>query len=450
MHIELETLPNCITAMRVELPPERVARERQTILRDYQGAAKLPGYRPGKAPSKLVEAKYRKEISEELQRKLVTAGTREAIEEKKLKVLSLADVEEVTLGQDDAMRFTAKVITAPEFDLPPYQSLPVKTPPIEVDDAEIDGAIERLRARMGDFEAIEGRGLEMGDFCVLDFAGRFEDKPVAEAFPGAPKELAGRENFWIKLAPTTLLPGFCEALLGAVADETRTFGLDVPADFPIADLQGKRLDYTVKVRESKRQILPEVDDEFAAKLLPGKTLAELKAQVRSEMAASRVSSIEATKREQIVGQLLAGVDFELPEEFVRQETRRIMDGIVRENQERGVPDDDIRTNTKEIIANAGTSARSRIKSAFILTRIAEKEGIKVTREEFDKRLDELAERHRMTREKVLRNLQEREALGSVQEEILLGKTLAFLTSSASVEVVSPVAPPAGEIDQNTP
>lgn len=450
MHIELETLPNCITSMRVELPPERVAKERQTILRDYQGAARLPGYRPGKAPVKLVEAKYRKEIGEELQRKLVSAGTREAIAEKKLKVLSLADVEEVTLSQDDALSFTAKVITAPEFDLPPYQSLPVKTPPPEVGEAEIDATIERLRARFGDFVDIEGRGLEMDDFCVLDFAGRFEDKPVAEAFPGAPKELAGQEKFWIKMGPKTLLPGFCEALLGAVAEDTRTFGLDVPADFPIADLIGKRLDYTVKVRELKQQVLPEVNDEFAGKLIPGKTLEELKAQVRSEMAAERVSSIEEMKRQQIVGQLLGGVDFELPDEFVRQESRRIMDGIVRQNQERGVSDEEIRTNTKEIIANAGRSAHDRIKSAFILTRIAEKEGIKVTREEMDERLDALAERYGMTRDKILRNLQEREALGSVQEEILLGKTLAFLTSSASVEVVSPEAPEPAEIDQNTP
>ena len=235
MHIELETLPNCITSMRVELPPERVAKERQTILRDYQGAARLPGYRPGKAPAKLVEAKYRKEIGEELQRKLVTAGTREAIAEKGLKVLSLADVEEVSLGQDDALKFTAKLITAPEFNLPPYQSLPVKTPPPEISEGEIDATIERLRARLGDFKDIEGRGLEMGDFCVVDFATRFEDKPLAEAVPGTPKELAGQENFWIKLGPQTLIPGFSDALLGAVADETRTFALDVPADFPLAD-----------------------------------------------------------------------------------------------------------------------------------------------------------------------------------------------------------------------
>lgn len=440
MQIELETFPNCITALRVALPPDRVAKERQTILRDYQGAARLPGYRPGKAPVKLVEAKYRREIREELERKLVSAGTREAIAEKNLKVLSVADVDEVALGQDDALSFTAKVITAPEFELPPYQSLPVKTPPAEVTETEVDAAIESLRARLGDFVAIEGRGLAMGDFCVLDFAGRFEDKPLPEAFPGAPKELAGQENFWIKLGPKTLLPGFSEALVGAAADETRSFGVDVPADFPMANLVGKRLDYTVKIKELKEQVLPEVDDAFAGKLLPGKTLEELKTQLRTEMAAQRTAAIEETKRQQIIDQLLGGVEFELPSEFVRRETKRIMDGIVRQNQERGIPDEEIRTNTKEIIANSGLTARNRIKSAFILTRIAEKEAIKVTREDLDARLDDLGQRYGLARDKVLKNLQERDALGSVQEEILLGKTLAFLSSNASVEVVVQASP----------
>ena len=171
MQIELESLPNCITAMRVELPPERVAKERKSILRDYQGAARLPGYRPGKAPVGLVETRYKKEIREELQRKLVSAGTREAISEKKLRVLSVSDVEQVEISPDDTMRFTARLITAPEFDLPPYQGLPIKVPPADVSETEVDAAIERLRARMADFNDIEGRGLADGRFLRHRFCG---------------------------------------------------------------------------------------------------------------------------------------------------------------------------------------------------------------------------------------------------------------------------------------
>ena len=450
MHIELETLPNCVTNLRVELPPDRVSEERQSIVRDFQGAARLPGYRVGKAPKTLVETRYKKEILDELQRKLVSTATREAIAEKKLRVLSVGNVSGLELGKDDTLRFTARVITAPEFELPPYQGLAVKVPPAEITDADVDRALDNLRQRLADFNDIEGRGLQMDDFSVIDFAARLDGQPVSEAIPDAPKELAGKENFWIKLGPQTLLPGFSEALLGANAGETREFPLTVPEDFPIESLRGKKFDYTVKVRELKQQALPELDDAFAEKVLPGKTLAELRDVAREQLGAERRSMIDDAKRSQILNQLTGTAEFELPNEFVRGETQRIMGDIVKQNQERGVADEEIRQNEKDIVANADRAARERLKGAFILTRIAEKEGIKVTREEMDGRLVSMAARHGMSREKLLKNLQERDAMGNVEEEILLGKTLAFLVSNATVETVTPeAAEQAGETESQT-
>ncbi len=440
MHIETEKLPNCITTLRVELPPDRVSQERQQIVGEYQTAARLPGYRPGKAPRHLVETRFKKEIAEELRRKLVSAGTREAIAEAKLQVLSIGDVQQVDLAPDSTLRFTAQLITAPEFELPPYQGLPLKVPPAEITDAELEQALEGLRNRLADFTDIEGRGLEMGDFAVLDLAGRLDGKPLNEAVPEAPKELTGRENFWVKLAPETLLPGFSEALLGAVAGETRDFGLDVPADFPLPALLGKRIEYTVKVRELKSQVLPELDDAFAEKVLPGKTLADLRERGRGDLATERARFIEEAKRRQIIAQLLNGTEFDLPVDFVRSETRRIMNDIVRQNQERGVADEEIRSNQDDIVANASVAARERLKSAFILTRIAEKEGIRITREEFDRHLANMAARHQMTVEKLRHQLEERHATGQVEEELLIGKVLAFIGANASLETVQAPVP----------
>ena len=313
-------------------------------------------------------------------------------------------------------------------------------PPDEITDADIDRAFTQLRHRLADFETIEGRGLEMEDFAVVDYAGRLDGKPVNETVPDAPKELTGKEGFWIKLGPETLLPGFSEALLGATAGETRDFKLTVPEDFPIEALKGKELDYTVKVNELKRQTLPELDDDFANKVAPGKTLAELRDLARTELTNERKGLIEKAKRQQIISQLTGATDFELPTDFVRGETRRIMNDIVRQNQERGVSDDEIKQNETDIVTNAAGAARERLKSAFILTRIAEKEGIQATREELDGHLNMLAVRYQMTRDKLLRNLQERNALGQIEEEILLGKTLAFLAANATIETVAPGDP----------
>ena len=160
--------------------------------------------------------------------------------------------------------------------------------------------------------------------------------------------------------------------------------------------------------------------------------------------------IEEAKRQQLISQLLAAADFELPQEYVRSETKRIMDDIVRQNQERGVTDDEIRENTEDIVSNAGTAARDRLKSAFILTRIAEKEGIKVTKQEFDQRINLLAARSQMTRDKLMRNLQERDAFGQIEEELLLAKTLAFLASNATVETLSSAESLPSEEDEEPP
>jgi trigger factor len=439
MHIELENRPNCVTALRVELPPDRVAQERQTIVGEFQGTARLPGYRPGKAPRHLIESRYKKEIAEELRRKLIAASTREAIAEKKLRVLSMGEVEQVELAPDSTLRFTAHLITAPEFELPPYQGLPVKVPPAEITEAELDRALDGLRHRLADFNDIEGRGLEMEDFAVIDFAGRLDGQPLSEVAPEAPKEFTGRENFWIKLGPATLLPGFSAALLGATAGETRDFTVVVPADFPLEALIGKTIEYTVKVTGLKQQVLPELDDAFAEKVMPGSTLADLRTRGRADLEAERLGMIEEAKRRQITSQLVAGTSFDLPLEFVRNETRRIMSDIVRQNQERGISDDEIRGNHTDIATNANAAARERLKSAFILVRIAEKEGIKVTRPEFDAHLAKMAVRHQMAPEKLRHLLEERNALGPIEEEVLIAKVLAFIGANASVEVVA--APP---------
>jgi trigger factor len=442
MNVEVETQPNCITNLRVEVPADRVAQERQKIVGDYAGQVRLPGYRPGKAPRSLVEAKFKKDIAEELKRKLVGAATREAIAEKKLRVLSVADVENVELNPDNTMKFAARLITAPEFEVPEYKGIAVKVPSAEITEADVDQAIEQLRGRLADFVDItEDRGLAMDDFAVLDFAGRVDGRPVNEVAPKVARELGGQENFWIKMGPQTLVPGFCDALIGARMGETRDFSIDLPAGFPVAELAGKKIDYTVKVREVKSQTLPEINDEMAGKLLPGKTLEELRAQVRKEIAADRVATVEEMKRRQIIQQLIGSVDFELPADYVRNEAKRIMNEVVKENQDRGVSDDEIKGHESDIVTSAGQTARERLKANFILLRIAEKEGLKVTREEFDTRLVALAGRYGLTREKLLENLRSNDALGQVEEEILLGKTLAFVGSNASVDTVL-IAPPA--------
>src|SRR6202022_434197 len=200
MKVEVEKQPESISTLRIELPPEEVTKEWDAIANSFARFAKIPGYRPGKAPRRVIEAKFRKEIQDELTRKLVSKSYRDAIEQKQLRGVSLTNLEDVEFGDDKSIRFRATVITAPEFELPQYKNISVQLPSTEVTDAEIDAAIERLRDQSADFVDVLERGLEMAAFAVIDFEGAMDGKPLSEVAPNAAKALHGGKKFWLRMA----------------------------------------------------------------------------------------------------------------------------------------------------------------------------------------------------------------------------------------------------------
>lgn len=438
MNVQLENLPNCITTLRVEVPSDKVSQAREAIVREYAQYAKLPGFRPGKAPRAVVEAKFKNEIKEELEKRVLSDSCRQAIIDNKLKVLNISNVEDVEFAADQTLRFTATVVTVPEFELPEYKGLKLEIPAEEISDKDVDEGLERLRDQGASFNDITDRALAMDDFAVISYTGTIDGKPADEVVPAA-KILAQNTDFWIKLTADTFLPGFSEQMVGAAIGETREFDLTVPADFAVADLAGKTLHYTVTLNSIKAKVLPELDDTFAASVAPGKTLAELRDLIKGELVRQKNVEQENEKRNQIMKQLLSKVECELPEGMVANETRRVMDDVIRENQSRGVPDAVIAQNQKELQATAGESARERVKGTFVLLRIAAAEKITVTREELEQRITMMAIRYQMPIEKLRRELDKRQALDSINEEILTGKVLDFLLSNASVETIAPAA-----------
>src|SRR6202023_3432683 len=182
MNVEVENLPNCIASLHIELPPDLVTKEWNEVVKGFRQVARIPGFRPGKAPQNVVEAKFRKEIQEELTKKLVSETTREAIREKGLKVLSISDVDGVEFTPERVMRFTATLITSPEFELPEYKGIQVKVPGTEVTPEEVDSALDRLRERHATFSELEGQALETGSFAVIDFTTVVDGQPLLEAF----------------------------------------------------------------------------------------------------------------------------------------------------------------------------------------------------------------------------------------------------------------------------
>src|SRR2546429_8074906 len=183
MKVEVETQPGSVSTLQIELPAEEVSKEWDFIANSIARLAKIPGYRPGKAPRRVIEKRFRKQIQEELTKKLVSKSYREAVEQQQLRVASLANIEDVQFGEDKSMRFRATVVTAPEFELPEYKNIPVQLPNAKVSETEVDAALERLREQSADFADVPERELQMEDFAVIDFEGAIEGKPISEFAP---------------------------------------------------------------------------------------------------------------------------------------------------------------------------------------------------------------------------------------------------------------------------
>src|SRR6266576_1860386 len=311
MKVEVDKQPGSVSKLQIELPANEVAKEWDAIANSFARFAKIPGYRPGKAPRAVIDKRFRKEIQDELTKKLVSKSYQQAVEQEQLRVASLTNIEDIQFSEDKSMRFRATVVTAPEFELPDYKNIPVELPDTKVSDAEVEEALERLR------------------------------------------------------------------------DQTGLVIVQLPDDFPVKELAGKKADYAVTVREIKEKVLPPVDDALAGKLAPGKTLGDLREMIKHDIEHAKKHDVERAKESQIVKYLHEQIQFELPPALLQNETRRALAELVQRNRKRGVTDEMLKEKEKELIDAAAAMAAHRLKTNFILHRIAEREKTQVTKEDLD-------------------------------------------------------------------
>jgi trigger factor len=301
---------------------------------------------------------------------------------------------------------------------------------------EIDLALERVREQSADFVDAPERELRLEDFAVIDFDGAIEGRPIREIAPNASKNLHGGKKFWLQVAAANFLPRFCEQIVGMKQGETRSVQVEFPADFLVTELAGKKADYAVTLNEIKERVLPPIDDAFAAKLMPGKSLADLRNAIEHDLKHDKEHEIEKAKESQIIQFLQEHTGLDLPPPLLKAETRRALNELVHRNRERGVPDEILKGKEKELVEGAGSVAAHRLKTNFILARIAEREKIEVTKEEIDLRLKQEAMRYNVSVDKMRKELEERDGLDSLAEQILLGKVLDFLKANVSIETAA--------------
>ena len=425
--------------MRFEVAAADVDKSFEQITKDFVKHAKLPGFRPGKAPPEMVLKQYQKDIEEEVKRKLIGDSYRQGIKEQKFNVLGYPDIEEIQFGKGQALQFAATVEITPEFELPDYRGLPAKRESALVTDEDVANAIEALRGQAATFDKVD-RPVQEGDYVVVNYTGSCDGKPMTELAPAA-RGLTEQKGFWVEVKPDSFIPGFATQLVGATAGEKRTVNVDFPADFVTPQLAGKKGIYEVEVTEVKQKKLAELDDAFA-KGYGAESLEKLREGVRKDLQNERNSQQKRNIRNQIVKELLTRVDFELPESTLQVETRNVVYEMVNENQRRGVPKEVIENKKDEIYGMAQNIAKERSKVGFLFHRIAEKEGIRADQSELSARVAVLAQANQMAPQKFAQELEKRGSLPEIYQQIIHEKVLNFLHEHAKLEDV-----PAGALSE---
>jgi trigger factor len=434
VNVTVEILAPCKKLVRVEVEAQKVDETFAAVTKDFQREASFPGFRPGKAPREMVLRKYTKEIEADAKRKLISEAYQRAVEEQKLDVVGQPDIEEIQFGRGQPLQFAATIETAPDFELPEYKGIPVKRETRTVTNEDVERALEALRQPQTAFKTVD-RPAQTGDIAVVNYTGTCEGKPITDLAPTA-KGLTAQNNFWIEIGVNSFIAGFGDQLLGAKAGDKRSVTVNFPADFVTPQVAGKQGVYAVEVVEVKEKALPPLDEAFA-KNYGAENLEKLRAGVRHDLENELTYKQNRTVRNQLVRSLLNRVNFELPETSVARETRNVVYDIVQQNAKRGVSREVIEKQKDQIYSAATQGARERVKVAFLLQKIAEKEDLKVSQEEIGHRINYLAAMYQIPADKFLKDLQKRNGLIEIYDQIMNERVIEFLQANARIEDVPP-------------
>ena len=437
MNVQITDINETRKTLTVTLDMGEVNSEYQAVLGDFTKQANLPGFRIGKAPAAMVVKRYGKELKEEFKQKVIGKAYRDGLEQSKLDVLSLVEVEEGTIeaGLSAAIKLTVDV--RPEFALPDYVGLETEVQPAEATDAEIDAAVESLRAERADFKVAE-RAAAKSDYVRFGYTGTLDGNSLTELV-GDKGIYAAAPQTWeeVEGANEGLLPGVSKQLDGLKAGDKKTVDVAFPADFAaVPALAGKTVQYAIEVQEIRERVLPPMDEAFF-KANQADDLAGLKSQISSRLKMRKEQENRAAQRRQVTDALVAKVNFPVPDSLIASERDGVLRQFIEENMRRGVPQEQFEQNKKQLFDSASQAAVARIKVQLILAKIAEAEKITVGEKDFNSWLMREAMRNGQRPDKLAKDLsKDRDQVRAVQQQIMFDKALDFLVSKASVKVAT--------------
>ncbi len=426
MQVNVEAMGPCRRVVGVEVEAEQVDRVWKTVLGEVRRQAKIPGFRPGKAPDDLIQKRYQKHIQEQVRDRVLPESYQAALKEKDLAPVAVLDVKEEELKPGAPFSFAVTCDVAPEFDLPTYKGIEVKAAAIEVTDEDVQRVIDSIRERAGTWQDVEGRPAALGDLVQIDYSATRDGAPLAD-LPPAWTWLAGGTDEWLPLEAETYLPGLASLLEGASVGEERRGALSFPDDHPVEALRGQAVDYGFTLKGLRERSLPAFDEAFV-KQAGFESEEAMRARIRDDLRVMRENEDKERRQGEIVQFLLNQADFEVPESLAEQETERAVYSLVRRQRSAGMTEEQVTERQAETFEMAQRQARERLRLQFLVGRIAQAEGIAVADREVRALAERMAGQSRVPVADFLKRVDE----SRLRADLLQTKVLDFLTEAAKL------------------
>ena len=413
--------------LAVEIPSAEVDAAIARLTREYGKSAKLPGFRPGKVPPKVVRQRYRSQILHDVAHTLIPRAVDAALGERGVEPVDTPDIRDVVVEEGKALTFTAVFDVLPPFDPGEFGSIQLRRANVALDETAVPQALERLRERAARFEPVDpGAVAGEGHTLILDL-----DR-TATSKEGTPGETDHHQQVSIEMGGQANPPGFDAAVAGMTLGETRTFTLTYPDDYAVAELAGGLVTYTATLKEIRQRVVPELDDDFAKDLGEFASLEALRERVREDLTAEAMEAAERELRAGMLKQLAARLPFAVPDSLIDREVDRRVEEFARRLMEQRI--DPRTTNIDWASFREGQKAPAieAVGSALVLDEVARREQLTVTDAELEAELDRYARQTGRTPAAVRAQLERDGGVGRLQTGIRREKAVAFVLARTEI------------------
>jgi trigger factor len=427
----LEVLVNkrddCVVDLSIVLPTESVKEELEKAYSDLSKRVKIPGFRTGKVPRAIVEARYGKKVEFDVVDSLISKSYQVAVKKENLEPVSPPKFGKIRYKKNEPLSFEARVEVRPEFEISDYKGLVLEREERPVTEEDVSRKLSELQEMHAELISVQDRNkVEMGDVLIVDYEGFCHGEPIPNT---------KRENFLIVLGETVLAPGADEKIVGMKRGQEKEIELTMPKDHPDKKYAGKKVTFRVLVKEIKQKVLPPLDDEFAKDVGGFDSMNELKRKIREDLERLEAERAHKALQDKALDAICEKVSFSLPPSMVERETNALINAFARSLSPKTIQDylKENKMTLEALKQDFLPKAERSLKRGFVIDTIAKKEGIEVTEEEVDERISAIAEGQNIDVTEMKLRLEKDGKIEDLKADIRIDKSLNFLLEHAEIK-----------------